>query len=258
MASSAMDSYCDLMHTTRRARYFAALAATTLALSACGGNDDDNASDESPTTSSTSETQEETQEETETQTETEMERESSETESSDGSDAASGEGTVTASKSGVTFDVPDGWESINPSEILNGSGEVPQGVKDMAEAQGMEPDSYLQQISQSVDVMVVGETKDNFADNVNVLKMPSMPSASQSKSELEQIGASVDGTEEVDTSLGAAQDTTYSLSAGTVTVHGRSLAVPTDDGAVSITVSSSDAQEADKVATQILESIDKA
>lgn len=257
------------MNTTRRARYFAALAATTLALSACGGGGDDDSSDpdSSKTSTSQSETQEESSSEEEQGSETEQEdpsesespEESSESAESESAEetAASDASTVTATKSGVTFQVPQGWEGVNPSEVL-GSGKTPQSIKDMAEAQGMDPDTFLQQISQSVDVMVVGPTKNNFADNVNVIKQPGMPSTATQEAQLEQIGATVSGTEQVDTPLGTAQDTTYTLPADGTTVQGRSLGVPTADGAVAITVSSTDAAEADKVATQILESIDKA
>ncbi len=262
------------MNTTRRARYFAALAATTLALSACGGGGDDDSSDQdsSKTSTSQSETQESSSEEeqgseTEQEGSTESESpeesvessESAESESAESAEetAASDASTITASTSGVTFQVPQGWEGVNPSEVLS-SGKTPQSIKDMAEAQGMDPDTFLQQISQSVDVMVVGPTKNNFADNVNVIKQPGMPSTATQEAQLEQIGATVSGTEQVDTPLGTAQDTTYTLPADGTTVQGRSLGVPTADGAVAITVSSTDAAEADKVATQILESIDKA
>lgn len=235
------------MNTSRAARCAATLAATTLALSACGGGDsEDPPSDESSTSTSQSESSEQTSESSE---ETASGESSEETGSSDG-------GTVTATKSKVSFQVPDGWEGVNPSELLS-SGKTPESVKDMAEAQGMDPDTYLRQISQSMDLMVIGPTKNNFADNVNVIRQPAMPSTSNQEAQLEQIGATVSGTKEVDTPLGTAQDTTYSLDAQGMTVHGRSLGVPTPDGAVAITVSSSDAAEADKVAQQILESIDK-
>lgn len=236
------------MHTTRRTRSLAVLAATTLALSACGGGGDDDSATEKSSSSTT---------QSESSQETAASEESAASEEGSGESAASGGSKVTATQSGVSFQVPDGWEGVDPQKLLN-SGETPKALKDMAEAQGMEPDAFLQQISQSLDLMVVGPTKNDFADNVNVIRQPAMPSTAASKAQLEQIGASVSGTEKVDTALGAAQDTTYTLPAQGTTVHGRSLAVPTADGAVAITVSSSDAAEADKVATQILESIDKA
>lgn len=259
------------MQTTRRARYFAALAATTLALSACGGGDDDSSdetSSDTSTTQSESTGDEATGEEDSTDDtdsgddEDQDEADSSEDESSDESEEAAAdggsEGSVTASKSGVSFDVPDGWTSVDPSELLEDSGDTPKEFEDLAESQGVDADTYLQTVAQSVDVMVIGETKSNFSENVNVISSPTKPTKESSTSELEQVGATVEGTEEVDTELGSGFDTTYTLSANGQEVHGRSLMVPTDSGAALITVSATSADSADEVATTILDSIDKA
>lgn len=249
------------MQTTRRARSLAALAATALALSACGGGDDDSSDETSSDTATTqSETTDEATDDEETTDEATDDEESDSTddESEQTPDDASSDGSVTASKSGVSFDVPDGWTSVDPNELLDDSGDAPEELDDLAESQGVDTDTYLQNIAQSVDVMVIGETKNNFAENVNVISSPTQPSKESQTSELEQVGATVEGTDDVDTELGSGFDTTYTLSANGQDVHGRSLMIPTDSGAALITVSATSADSADEVATTILDSIDTA
>lgn len=230
-------------------RALAALAtAAVLALSACGGDS------EQTDTSSSSASSESSSEST--SPEDSESAEASETESADDDAEGSDDGTATARKSGVSFDVPDGWTAVDPAEVAS-SGEAPEALEEMAKAQGTTTDQLLEAMK-NMDLMLVGETTNDFADNVNVLASPAMPTEADLKSQLEQISAKVEGTETVETDLGEALDTAYSLSAGGTTVQGRMLAVPTDSGAAMITVSASDAGTADEVATEILESVDKA
>lgn len=233
-------------------RALAALAtAAVLALSACGGDS------EQTGTSSSSASSESSSESTSPDDSASSESaEASETESADDDAEGSDDGTATARKSGVSFDVPDGWTAVDPAEVAS-SGEAPEALEEMAKAQGTTTDQLLEAMK-NMDLMLVGETTNDFADNVNVLASPAMPTEADLKSQLEQISAKVEGTETVETDLGEALDTAYSLSAGGTTVQGRMLAVPTDSGAAMITVSASDAGTADEVATEILESVDKA
>ncbi|WP_434966953.1 hypothetical protein [Janibacter indicus] len=229
-------------------RALAALAtAAVLALSACGSD-----SEQTDTSSSSASSESTSPEDSATSESTEASEDQSSDDEAEGSD----DGTATAKKSGVSFDVPDGWTAVDPAEVAS-SGEAPEALKEMAEAQGTTTDQLLEAMK-NMDLMLVGETTNDFADNVNVLASPAMPTEADLKSQLEQISAKVEGTETVETDLGEALDTTYSLSAGGTTVQGRMLAVPTDSGAAMITVSASDAGTADEVATEILESVDKA
>lgn len=233
------------MTTMRRTRSFAALAAAaTLALTACGGGD--GSSGEGSSSESSSQSSSESASESETQ------------ESESESDASVEDGTVTAQKSGVTFEVPEGWKSIDPNELLKSSANPPKALEDMAKAQGTSVDQLLQGLAQSVDVMVIGETKNGFADNINVVSSPQMPTESDLKSQLEQTGATVEGTEEVKTAPGTALSTTYVLPVGSKKVQGRMLAVPTDKGAAMITVSTGEAKAGETVAKAIIDSVDKA
>lgn len=230
------------MTTTRRTRALAALAAASaLTLSACGGGGEDSG-EETSTSSATSEDSEGSGEDT----------------SDEGNDEeADAGGDVTAEKSGVTFDVPEGWTTVNPSALLEEEGgQVPAELEEMAKAQGTTGEQLLQNLAQSVDVMVIGETSEGFADNVNVVASPQMPAESDVEAQLEQTGATVSGTEEVETSVGTALATDYTLSMGGKSVHGRMLAVPSDNGAAMITASTLSADESAKVATTIIESIE--
>lgn len=231
------------MTTTRRTRALAALAAASaLTLSACGGGGEDSG-EETSTSSATSE-------------DSEGSEGSGEDTPDEGNDEEAG-GDVTAEKSGVTFDVPEGWTTVNPSALLEEEGgQIPAELEEMAKAQGTTGEQLLQNLAQSVDVMVIGETSEGFADNVNVVASPQMPAESDVEAQLEQTGATVSGTEEVETSVGTALATDYTLSMGGKSVHGRMLAVPSDNGAAMITASTLSADESAKVATTIIESIE--
>lgn len=242
------------MTTSRRTRSFAALAAASaLALTACG-NGDDSSEGDSSSSSETSSSSEETGSEPES--ETESEGEESETES-EGDDAASGD-AVTAQKSGLTFELPDGWETIDPSELSKNSDDAPQSIKDMAESSGTSVDQLLQNLASTVDVMALGESKQGFASNVNVIPNPQPLTEAQLKSSYEQQGGTVTGTEEVETSAGAAPQVDYTMDGEGQTIHGTAIAVPTDDGASVITVSTLDEKETEEVISTIVESVKKA
>lgn len=215
------------MTTTHGPRALAALATTAvLALSACGGGSGSSSA-------------------------------ASETSSTSSTEKATTEGAkATSAESGVSFTVPKGWKVIKPSEIKAGS-QVPAAVKEMAKAQGTTPEKLAEDIK-GLDLLIIGETNGQFSDNVNVIAAPMMPTTAELKAELDGIGAKVGDTEKVKTSLGSALDTTYTLSANGLDINGRMIAIPTDAGSAVITVSTSDADEADQVTQTILDTIDKA
>lgn len=257
------------MTLTRRTRTFAALAAASaLALSACGG-DDDSSGDDSSTSASSSEssaTDEESDDgETETEetesedTETEESETESETEESEeGDDAASGD-AVTASKSQLTFELPDGWETVDPNELLKDTGNAPQSLKDQAEASGQSLDQLLKNLASTVDVMAMGETKSGFTENINVIPQPQTMTESTLKTSYEQQGGKVTGSEEIDTSVGSAPAVTYTMSGGSgLSVRGAAVAIPTDEGSAIITVSTLDDKATEEILDTITESVKKA
>lgn len=235
----------------RRTRTIAALAAASaLALSACGG---DTTTEESSTTeSATSASSEPTSEgSTESPTET-----PSETSSSDGDDDAS-EGSVTATKSGLTFDVPDGWETIDPSALADKPEDAPESIKTMAEDAGMPVDQFLQNLSTAIDVLVMGEAEDGYAQNINVVAGPAAVDTTQLKANLEQQNATITGTEEIKTEAGTTPMATYTMPVGDQTVHGAMIAAPSDSGAGIITVSTLDEGDTEEIAKTITDSVKK-
>lgn len=209
------------MTKTHGPRALAVLATTAvLALSACGGGSGSETSSTSSTTKARTEG-----------------------------------GKATSAKSGVSFTVPKGWQVINPSEIKAGS-QVPDAVKDMAKAQGTTPEKLAEDIK-GLDLLIIGQSNGKFVDNASVIAAPTMPTTAEMLTELDGVGAKVDDAERVKTPLGSGLDATYTLSRGGIAVNGRVVAIPTDSGSALITVSTSDADEADKVVQTILDSIDK-
>lgn len=239
------------MTITRRARTCAALAAASaLALSACGGDDSSNGGSSSSTSTSSSDSA------SSSASEPSESASAPSSETPEGSDAAA-EGTVTAQKSGLSFEVPDGWETIDPSALAQNSDEAPKALKDMAKSSGMSLDEFLQGMSQSIDVMALGESKNGFAQNVNVIANPSALTAADLKASLKQQKATVSTTEEVDTPEGKATVATYTLKVGSQTVEGQMAAVPSDSGAGVITVSTIDKDETAEIMDSILKSVKK-
>lgn len=235
----------------RRTRTIAALAAASaLTLSACGG---DSTTEESSTTETSTSASSEATGESSTESATES---PSETESAEGDDAAA-QGSVTATKSGLTFDVPDGWETIDPSALAGKPQDAPESIKTMAEDAGMPVDQFLQNLSTSIDVLVMGEAEDGFAQNINVIANPAALDTAQLKANLEQQNATVTGTEEIETEAGTTPMATYTMPVGEQTVHGAMIAAPSDSGAGVITVSTLDEGDTEEIAKTITDSVKK-
>lgn len=235
------------MTRTHGTRTFAALAAASaLALTACGGGEDSSDGDSSSSSTTSSSEGGESPEES-----------SSPSEESSEEDQASGD-AVTARKSGLSFELPDGWEVIDPSELSKNSANAPQSLKDMAKSSGTTVDQLLDNLAQTVDLMAMGETKQGFAENVNVIPNPQPLTEAQLKSSYEQQGGTVTESDEVETSLGAAPMVTYTMAGDGQTVQGAAIAVPGDEGAAVITVSTTDEKKTEEVLTTIVESVKKA
>ncbi|MGO1165261.1 MAG: hypothetical protein ACTMHL_01460 [Janibacter sp.] len=207
-------------------------------------SDEESSEESDPSEESTSETPEESESETSE-------------ESQDEESAQSSEGTVSATKSGVSFELPTGWQTFDPSELLKDTSNVPKGVEDMAKAQGVTVDELLQNLSQSIDLMAMGETSQGFTDNVNVIPSPQAISASQLKTSYTQQGGTVTGTDSVSTSAGSAPAVTYTMSTSGKKIHGEAIAVPAGSGAAIITVSASDPETAEEAITTIADSVTK-
>lgn len=216
------------MTSIRHTRSVAALAAASLlALTACGSGSGDDSSSEDTSSSSSASSNE------------------------------SSEDTVTSQKSGVSFQLPKGWETFDPNKLLKDTSNAPKGLEDMAKAQGVTVDQLLQNMAQSIDLMAMGEADKGFTDNVNVIPSPQPVSTADLKASYEQQGGTVTGTDDVKTSAGTAPSVTYTMAANGLTIHGQVIGVPTDSGAALITVSASDPATTEKTITTIADSIKK-
>lgn len=225
------------MEISRRAHALATLtAASALALTACGGSS--SGTDSSSTSSSSS-----------------SQSAAPSSESTPAQSDAPSEGSVKATRSGLTFDVPDGWETIDPSALAGDSSKAPDALDEMAKSAGMSPEEFLQNMAQTIDVLVLGEAKDGFAQNINVIANPQPLDEKQLRATLEQQNATVTKTEQVTTAGGTAALATYTMTVGSQTVEGKMLAVPSAEGAGVITVSTLDKRDTDTIMSTVVKSV---
>ncbi|WP_020143248.1 hypothetical protein [Terracoccus sp. 273MFTsu3.1] len=100
-------------------------------------------------------------------------------------------GRVTARRAGLSFEVPDGWQAVDPSAATRaGASVLPDSFRTLAEQSGMTADEFMRRIGTAMDVMVMGRPRRGFADNVSVIPTPGtrLPSPADLRSQLELAG----------------------------------------------------------------------
>ena len=170
-------------------------------------------------------------------------------------------GRVTARRAGLSFEVPDGWEAMDPSRATRaGASVLPDSFRTLAEQSGMTADEFMRRVGTAMDVMVMGRPRHGFADNVSVIPTPGtrLPSAADLRSQLELAGASVDRVDRTTTAVGEAIVARSRVPLATMIVASRSLAVELDGQVTFITVSASDWDTADAIADGILRTLRRA
>ena len=170
-------------------------------------------------------------------------------------------GRVTARRAGLSFEVPDGWQAIEPSSAANaGASVMPDSFRALAQQSGLTADEFLKRISRAMDVMVMGRPRRGFADNVSVIPTPTsqLPSPDEMRSQLETAGASVERVDRTTTPVGRAIVAKSRIPLATTLVASRSIAVELDGRITYITVSASDPDTADSIADGILRSLRRA
>lgn len=170
-------------------------------------------------------------------------------------------GRVTARRAGLSFEVPDGWQAIDPSTATRaGASVLPDSFRTLAEQSGMTADEFMLRVGTAMDVMVMGRPRHGFADNVSVIPTPGtrLPSAADLRSQLELAGASVDRVDRTTTAVGEALVARSRVPLATMIVASRSLAVELDGQVTFITVSASDWDTADAIADGILRTLRRA
>ncbi|KRC91977.1 hypothetical protein ASE25_00900 [Terrabacter sp. Root85] len=170
-------------------------------------------------------------------------------------------GRVMARRAGLSFEVPDGWQAIDPSSATRaGASVLPDSFRTLAEQSGMTADEFMRRVGTAIDVMVMGRPRHGFADNVSVIPTPGtrLPSAADLRSQLELAGASVDRVDRTTTAVGEALVAKSRVPLATMIVASRSLAVQLDGHVTYITVSASDWDAADAIADGILRTLRRA
>lgn len=173
------------------------------------------------------------------------------------SSSSSGSDVHEVSGAGVTFEVPDNLEEVDPAKVADDT-EGDETVADVAEQMGMSTEQF-QQYMQQVDLFLFdSESSGDFSTNVNVIPFPvSLPKTSALQQQLEQVGATVEDTQEVQTDAGDVTTISYSIDMAGQSIVGTGVYVDLGDSSASITVSATDRDTADEIADTIVGSLQK-
>jgi hypothetical protein len=172
-------------------------------------------------------------------------------------DAPAGGESVDAA--GISFDVPEDWKVVDAEDVAEGQGDNPV-MAELGDRMGMTAEQLQTMVGQ-FDLFVFdgGGAKKGFLDNINVIGQPGaqMPSESELEMQMLQIGADLGTIEQVDTGAGETTVVDYTLDINQpVEVVGRSVNVVTDDGLVTISISTSDEKVADELADRVLATLE--
>lgn len=160
--------------------------------------------------------------------------------------APDGTTMVEARRAGIRFAVPDSWEIVDFTELL----EQADAAELEAVAEGMNlTAAQFRAAASNTDLGAFGPPSAGFAPNVNVQLAPveEVPSAAEMRRGLTMVGADVQDVQDVTTPLGPGRVTIYRLGVDGTTAYGRQLAVRGPGGVALVTVSHGDAEQAERV-----------
>ena len=157
---------------------------------------------------------------------------------------------ISADRAGLRFAVPEDWKVLDLADVL-ASGD-PKALQELADRMNL-PVSQIEAAARTTDVAAFGAPVQDFAPNVNVQTVPlaEVPSETQLRLGMEMVGATVDSVEDVETALGTARVSSYSLPVNGTTVTGHQLGVKAPDGVAMITISDLSADRADVLLAMI-------
>ena len=219
----------------------APLLAATLFLGACNSDDDsDKKSDDN--SSSASESAGDTGSDTASDS-------ASDSASDTGDDSAATGNTATAPKAGVKFDLPEGWQAIDPANV-SANAEAPK----LAEKLGITVEQFEQQLK-ALDLFAQNDSGENL--NVVSGTVPALPSADEIKQQYQTgLGFTVSSTEDVSTPVGDGIRLEWDLPENsTSNTAGAGVFVDVDGTVVNISVTASSAESAAKVLDTVLATI---
>jgi hypothetical protein len=159
---------------------------------------------------------------------------------------------VEVEKYGLSFELPEGWITLDAKKALSGGGENPF-LKDLADRLGTTPAQLVQSFSTYVQTFSVsgGGARHGFLSNVNSVGQDTDLNDEQIKLQLATIGAKPGAVQHATTDAGDVARVPYRLRSSGVTVDAVALAVHADGATVVITVSASTRKEAGRLADQV-------
>lgn len=226
----------------------AALLSGALLLAGCSDGSTSDADDpQDPTTSVSTESTEDTES----------------TGSADPTESATSPepGDSTVQTDLVSFEAPEGWLVLTPEEVLSGEGDVEldEGNELMDEL-GVSGDELRQLVSQADAVAVDDEGRvESFLANINVIHQPGPIGTEEQLVEAYQ-GLGDDDPQVRDEQVGGvdARIVDYQIPVGDFAVEGRSVAFAVGDQAVTISVSTRDADDSDEILQRVLDTLEPA
>lgn len=154
---------------------------------------------------------------------------------------------------GLGFDLPGGWEQLDPE-----AGDADDAtVVQVAEQLGVEPGRLGERL-QATDLFLVSQAgvQEDFLPGIEVYPVPGkMPTEQEIRQDFVRVGAEVDDLSRETTDAGRVVVVTYQQPTSTATVEGATIVVPDDGRIVLIAVSEVDRARADAVADAVVGSL---
>lgn len=168
---------------------------------------------------------------------------------------------IEAPQSGITFIVPKGWQPLDLAQLKDiPSSEWPTALEKMADAAGLDLETFISYFASMVEVVVVSDKDDEFVDNISVLPTPvsQLPSDDSLLSETTELGWTDVSIDRPKLAAGEAIVVNSKMVMDGTAVHRRSMIINTGNpqkGAV-ITVSARTDASASEIAELIIKSLE--
>lgn len=171
---------------------------------------------------------------------------------------APAEGDVTTyevPRAGLSFALPADWTGLDAAALQEQLDQA--GVSDdVAGRLGATPEQLQQLVASNVVFYATAPADGGFRGNLNVLLVEDQPLDLRAiEGQYEAIGATDIDSRDVSTAAGDGFATTYTLQAGSITVHGEAIVIGLDGQVAVITVSLGDAAATSALAQDLLDSL---
>ena len=161
----------------------------------------------------------------------------------------------------VSFELPEGWAVLDSEQAREKAGsDANPMLGELADRMGMSEDQLSAQM-EAIELFAAapGGAVDGFLTNVNVIEQPSppggVPEGDGMRMELMTFADEVGDIEPIDADGIEGVRAEYSFATGDLSLHGVQLYVEAGDEIAIITVSATEADDADEVAEAIEDSL---